>query len=36
MLATNVSGKITMNVALLNTSGLGTSMPSHAMIHEIA
>ena len=36
VLATNVSGKITMNAALLTTSGLGTSMPIHAMIQEIA
>ncbi len=34
--ATNVSGKITMNEALLITSGLGMSRPSHAMIHETA
>src|SRR6478735_8329886 len=34
--ATNVSGKITMKAALLTTSGLGTSIPIHAMIQEIA
>ena len=36
VLATNVSGKMTMNAALLTTSGLGTSIPIHAMTHEIA
>ena len=36
VLATNVSGKITMNDALLTTSGHGTSIPIHAMIQEIA
>lgn len=36
VLATNVSGKITTNEALLTTSGLGTSSPIHANTHEIA
>ena len=36
MFATNVSGKMTMKDALLTTSGLGTSMPIHAMIQDIA
>ncbi len=36
MLATKVSGKMTMNAALLTTSGLGTSSPTQAITHEIA
>ncbi len=36
VLATNVSGKITMNEALLTTSGVGTSIPIQAMIQEMA
>ena len=35
-LAMKVIGKITMNDALLTTSGVGTSSPTGAMIHEIA
>ena len=34
--AMNVSGKITMNEALLTTSGLGTMSPTSAMIQDIA
>ena len=34
--AMKVSGKITMNAALLTTSGLGTISPTQAMIQEIA
>ena len=36
VLATNVSGKITMNDALLTTSGLGASRPTNAITHENA
>ena len=36
MLAMKVSGKITMNDALLTTSGEGTSIPIQAMIQEMA
>ena len=36
VLATNVSGKITMKAALLTTSGLGASSPIMAMIQENA
>ena len=36
VLAMNVSGKITMNDALLTTSGEGTSIPIQAMIQEMA
>ncbi len=35
-LETNVSGKITMNDALLTTSTLGTMSPTRAMIQLIA
>src|SRR3970282_423490 len=35
-LAMNVSGKITMNDALLITSGLGTMRPTRAMIQDLA
>ena len=34
--AMNVIGKITMNDALLTTSGLGTISPTNAITHEIA
>lgn len=36
VLAMNVSGKMMMNAALFTTSGLGTSIPIHAMIQEMA
>ena len=36
VLAMKVIGKITMNVAWLNTSALGTSSPRNAMIQEMA
>ena len=36
VLAMKVRGKMTMNEALLTTSGLGTSRPTRAMIHEKA
>ena len=36
VLAMKVSGKITMNDALLTTSGLGTISPTKAMTHDIA
>src|ERR1700712_3360019 len=35
VLAMNVSGKITMKLALLNTSGVRTSSPISAITHEI-
>lgn len=34
--AMNVSGKITMKLALLTTSGLGASSPTYAMTQEKA
>ena len=34
--AMNVSGKITMKLALLTTSGVRTTSPTTAMIHDIA
>ncbi len=32
----NVSGKMTMNAALLTTSGVRTGSPTHAKIQEMA
>jgi hypothetical protein len=36
VLATKVSGKITMNEAPCTASGVGASRPTHANTHEIA
>jgi len=36
VLAMKVTGKITMKLALLITSTLGTSKPTKAMVHEKA
>jgi len=36
VLATKVNGKMTMNDACCTTSGLGTSRPTQAMIHDTA